>query len=66
MCIRDRQRVSLFCAIFGIYSFIVEKLKDLHLDENTVIIWLADHGDALGCHGGHFDKACLLYTSRCV
>ena len=36
---------------------IIEKLKDLHLDENTVIIWLADHGDALGCHGGHFDKA---------
>lgn len=36
---------------------IIEKLKELHLDKDTVIIWLADHGDALGCHGGHFDKA---------
>lgn len=36
---------------------IIEKLKELHLEQDTVIIWIADHGDALGCHGGHFDKA---------
>lgn len=39
---------------------IIEKLEELRLDKNTVIIWTADHGDALGCHGGHFDKAFYL------
>ncbi len=35
---------------------ILDKLKELGLDENTVVIWTTDHGDALACHGGHFDK----------
>ena len=39
---------------------VIEKLRELHLDENTLIIWTADHGDALACHGGHFDKAFYL------
>lgn len=30
------------------------------LGENTVVIWSADHGDALGSHGGHTDKGCYL------
>lgn len=35
---------------------ILNKLKELGLDENTLIIWTTDHGDAIACHGGHFDK----------
>lgn len=35
---------------------IVKKLRSLGLDENTLIIWTTDHGDALAIHGGHFDK----------
>ena len=35
-------------------------MKELGLEENTVIIWTADHGDGLACHGGHFDKGSYL------
>ncbi|MGL6175158.1 MAG: sulfatase-like hydrolase/transferase [Cellulosilyticaceae bacterium] len=35
---------------------IINKLKELGLDENTIIIWSTDHGDAIACQGGHFDK----------
>lgn len=35
---------------------ILNKLEELGMAENTLIIWTADHGDALACHGGHFDK----------
>ncbi len=35
---------------------ILDKLEELGMAENTLIIWTADHGDALACHGGHFDK----------
>ncbi len=35
---------------------ILEKLEELGLAENTLVIWTADHGDGLACHGGHFDK----------
>lgn len=37
-------------------GLIIEKLKELGLDENTLIIWSTDHGDAIACQGGHFDK----------
>lgn len=37
-------------------GMIIDKLRELGLDENTIIIWTTDHGDALACHGGHFDK----------
>ncbi len=37
-------------------GMIVDKLKELGLDENTLIIWTTDHGDAIASHGGHFDK----------
>lgn len=37
-------------------GLIVKKLKELGLDEDTVIIWSTDHGDAIACQGGHFDK----------
>ena len=35
---------------------ILNKLKELELAENTMVIWTSDHGDGLACHGGHFDK----------
>ncbi len=35
---------------------VIDKVRELGLDENTLIIWGTDHGDALACHGGHFDK----------
>jgi len=37
-------------------GMIINKIKELGLDENTIIIWSTDHGDALACQGGHFDK----------
>jgi arylsulfatase A-like enzyme len=37
-------------------GIILNTLKKLGLSDNTLVIWSTDHGDALGCHGGHFDK----------
>lgn len=37
-------------------GLIINKLKELGLDENTIIVWSTDHGDAIACQGGHFDK----------
>lgn len=37
-------------------GLIVQKIKELGLDDNTLIIWTTDHGDAIACQGGHFDK----------
>ncbi|MEM7343619.1 MAG: sulfatase-like hydrolase/transferase [Chloroflexota bacterium] len=39
---------------------ILETLDELGLADNTIVIWAADHGDALACHGGHFNKRCYL------
>jgi len=41
-------------------GIILDKLEDLGLNENTIVIWTLDHGDALACHGGHFDKDCYM------
>jgi arylsulfatase A-like enzyme len=35
---------------------ILATLEELGLADNTLVIWTTDHGDALACHGGHFDK----------
>ena len=35
---------------------IVDKIFSLGLDKDTLIVWSADHGDALCSHGGHMDK----------
>ncbi|MHA1689519.1 MAG: sulfatase-like hydrolase/transferase [Promethearchaeota archaeon] len=37
-------------------DLIIDTLDKLGFDKNTLIILAADHGDAVGCHGGHFDK----------
>ncbi len=39
---------------------VLNKLDELGLADNTLVIWTADHGDALACHGGHFNKRCYL------
>ena len=35
---------------------ILDTLNELKLADNTIVVWAADHGDAIACHGGHFDK----------
>lgn len=37
-------------------GLIVDKLRRLGLDENTLIVWTTDHGDSIASNGGHFDK----------
>ncbi|MFH1926670.1 MAG: sulfatase-like hydrolase/transferase [Chloroflexota bacterium] len=37
-------------------GIILDALDELGLTDSTAVIWTTDHGDALGCHGGHFDK----------
>jgi len=37
-------------------GILLNTLEELGLSQNSIVIWSADHGDALGCHGGHFDK----------
>lgn len=41
-------------------GMILDKVKELGLDENTIIIWTTDHGDAIASHGGHFDKCSYM------
>ncbi len=41
-------------------GLILDALDELGLSENTFVIWTTDHGDALACHGGHFDKASYM------
>ena len=39
---------------------VVETLERLGLAENTIVIYTADHGDAIGSNGGVFDKDSLM------
>lgn len=41
-------------------GLILDKLQELGLAENTLVLWTADHGDALASHGGRFDKGSYL------
>ncbi|MCY3781929.1 MAG: sulfatase-like hydrolase/transferase [Chloroflexi bacterium] len=41
-------------------GLVLDKLDELGLSENTLVIWTADHGDALASHGGRFDKGSYL------
>jgi len=36
---------------------VLDTLDELSLTENTIVIWLADHGDAVASHGGLWDKS---------
>jgi arylsulfatase A-like enzyme len=35
---------------------ILDTLDELGLGRNTLVLMTSDHGDAMACHGGHFDK----------
>ena len=37
-------------------GMIVDKLRQLGLDKDTLIVWTTDHGDSIASNGGHFDK----------
>lgn len=39
---------------------IIDTIDSLGFDDDTVVIWTNDHGDALGSHGGHADKECYM------
>jgi arylsulfatase A-like enzyme len=39
---------------------VLDAIDELGLAEDTLVIWTTDHGDALACHGGHFDKASYM------
>ena len=41
-------------------GMVLNALEELGLKDNTIIIWASDHGDAVGCHGGHFDKGSYM------
>ena len=41
-------------------GLILDTLDELGLTDNTFVTWTADHGDALACHGGHFDKGSYM------
>lgn len=41
-------------------GMILNKLEELGLAENTMVMWTGDHGDALASHGGHFDKGSYM------
>ena len=36
---------------------VLDTLDELSLTDNTMVIWLADHGDAVASHGGLWDKS---------
>ncbi|MGD1817492.1 MAG: sulfatase-like hydrolase/transferase [Pleomorphochaeta sp.] len=50
-------QISMIDAAGGL---VLNKIKELGLDENTLIIWTTDHGDAIASHGGHFDKCSYM------
>jgi arylsulfatase A-like enzyme len=39
---------------------ILAALEETGAGENTLVLWVADHGDALASHGGVFDKSCTM------
>ncbi|MCI0604264.1 sulfatase-like hydrolase/transferase [bacterium] len=47
------------------FGLLMDKLKELKLDQNTVVIFTADHGESLTEHGWYFDHGEYLYET-CV
>ena len=50
-------QISMIDAATGV---ILDAIKECGFYENTIVIVTTDHGDALACHGGHFDKASYM------
>jgi arylsulfatase A-like enzyme len=53
------QSIQLDAAI----GTVLDAVENLGLSNNTLIIWCADHGDAVASHGGVWDKDCT-YTEE--
>jgi arylsulfatase A-like enzyme len=41
-------------------GLILDQLDRLGLSDNPLVVWTTDHGDAVACHGGHFDKSSYM------
>ncbi|MHA1110394.1 MAG: sulfatase-like hydrolase/transferase [Promethearchaeota archaeon] len=41
-------------------GLVIDAIEELGLSDNMLLLWTADHGDGLGCHGGHFDKEAYM------
>jgi arylsulfatase A-like enzyme len=41
-------------------GMVLDALDRLGLADNTLVIWTTDHGDALGSHGGQWDKGSYM------
>lgn len=41
-------------------GMVLDTLEECGLSDNTLVMWTADHGDAIASHGGHFDKRSYL------
>ena len=39
---------------------VLDRLEELGMAENTLVLWTSDHGDAVACHGGHTDKQAYM------
>jgi arylsulfatase A-like enzyme len=39
---------------------VLDALDELNLSQNTLVIWCADHGDAVASHGGLWDKGSIF------
>jgi arylsulfatase A-like enzyme len=50
------QQLQTDAAIGGL----LKTLDETGLSENTIVIWCADHGDAVGSHGGLWDKSSTM------
>lgn len=50
-------QITMLDAAAGI---VLDALAQCGLEDKTAILWTADHGDALACYGGHFDKGSYL------
>ena len=57
MVARCYEHVALVDAALG---RIIDLLNRLNLAEDTLVIYTADHGDGIACHGGIFDKGSLM------
>ncbi|MBN2157247.1 MAG: sulfatase-like hydrolase/transferase [Candidatus Lokiarchaeota archaeon] len=41
-------------------GMVIDAIRELGLEDNMLLMWMSDHGDGLGCHGGHFDKEAYM------
>ena len=64
------QRVSLFCAIFGIYSFIVdnwyENIKEMSLYDTGVTAQMEDEFITLSCCSYPVEDGWFVVLGKCV